>query len=249
MKDEIAELDGANIDTSKWKVDHDSLDFTSYTITMIEEMFASGAVEISPNAAADVLSIGLGAGYINSYLHKSYSRMNITVVEIDRNMLDIALKWFGLELDNRHRVIIEDGVEYVKRTARAGVKFDVIHIDACTMEENVDTNCPIDIFYTEEMVRNFAAMLKPRGVVIMNVLTLSGDDMAAAKKVRLLLNAFFQEQERVKKAFEKAFKKCLGKYAPFSPPNIVMTCAQFQRPPGLKERYQQFRNYSTGGQS
>ncbi|EYC24153.1 hypothetical protein Y032_0014g2354 [Ancylostoma ceylanicum] len=235
MKDEIAELDGANIDTSKWKVDHDSLDFTSYTITMIEEMFASGAVEISPNAAADVLSIGLGAGYINSYLHKSYSRMNITVVEIDRNMLDIALKWFGLELDNRHRVIIEDGVEYVKRTARAGVKFDVIHIDACTMEENVDTNCPIDIFYTEEMVRNFAAMLKPRGVVIMNVLTLSGDDMAAAKKV--------------KKAFEKAFKKCLGKYAPFSPPNIVMTCAQFQRPPGLKERYQQFRNYSTGGQS
>ncbi|VDM75875.1 unnamed protein product, partial [Strongylus vulgaris] len=112
-------LNIANIDSSKWKIDHESLDFTSYTITMIDEMFAYDAVENCAKTNAQVLSLGLGAGYINSYLHKNYPKMNITAVEIDKNMLDLALKWFDLKLDDKHHVVIEDGINYVRRMAEA----------------------------------------------------------------------------------------------------------------------------------
>ncbi|CAJ0599849.1 unnamed protein product [Cylicocyclus nassatus] len=225
-------LEASQLDSREWDPDHDSLDFTSYTTTMIEEMFTYGVVEISRNAAAKVLSIGLGTGYINSYLYKNYRKMNITVVEIDGVMLNISKKWFGLKLDNRQRVVIADGVEYVKRVAGAGKTFDVIHLDACTMDESAPVNCPINIFLAPDVVRSFSALLGPRGILVMNVMTMKSDHIAAAKLV--------------KKAFEKLFKKCIGKYAPFSAPNIVMTCAQFDRPSGLKERYQRWKGYTTG---
>ncbi|KAK6740354.1 hypothetical protein RB195_008675 [Necator americanus] len=228
-------LDKANLDTSKWEVDQSSLDFTSYTITMIEEMFASGTVKIDFNADAQVLMIGIGGGYIDSYLHKVYPKMNVTAVDMDQKMVDVAIKWFGLKMDNRHHVVVENGVEFVENAVSRGAKFDVIHIDACTTEKNVDTNCPVNIFYTEESVRNFATLLNPRGAVIVNVVTIKGDQIGAA--------------EKVKKAFGKAFTECTYEYAPFSPSNIIMTCTQFQRPHGLKERYQKLMNYSTPEQT
>ncbi|CAJ0599838.1 unnamed protein product [Cylicocyclus nassatus] len=227
-------LDVRYIDSRSWEPDHDSLDFTSYTTTMIEQMFVYGAVEISSNARADVLSIGLGTGYINSYLHKNYPRMNITVVEIDPVMLEISKKWFGLVLDNRQRVLIEDGVQFVRRMAaeKRGKVYDVIHLDACTMDESAQVNCPIDIFMTPEIARDFAELLGTTGILVINVMTLKADHIAAAKLV--------------KRAFQKFFYKCDGKYAPFAPPNIVMTCAKTHKPVGLKERYQEWKGYRTG---
>ncbi|KIH55833.1 hypothetical protein ANCDUO_14000, partial [Ancylostoma duodenale] len=81
-------------DTARWKVNKTALDFFSYTTTMIEEMFTSGVVEMSKNTAA---------------------QMNITVVDIEPKTLEITQKWFDLELDDRHRVVIMDGVEFIKR--------------------------------------------------------------------------------------------------------------------------------------
>ncbi|KAK6042388.1 hypothetical protein COOONC_20107 [Cooperia oncophora] len=65
-----------NHDTSKWSVDKSRLVSISYTSSMIEEMFTSGAVQIRKDAEAEVLMIGLGAGVISSYLHHTYPKVN-----------------------------------------------------------------------------------------------------------------------------------------------------------------------------
>ncbi|VDO23750.1 unnamed protein product [Haemonchus placei] len=83
-------------------------------------MFVSGAVRMDRGANSQILSIGLGAGYINSYLHSLYSKMNITVVEIESKMVKIAQKWFNLVLDNLHRVIVMDGIEFLRKAAMEG---------------------------------------------------------------------------------------------------------------------------------
>ncbi|ETN85477.1 hypothetical protein NECAME_06344 [Necator americanus] len=127
-------------------------------------MFASGTVKIDFNADAQVLMIGIGGGYIDSYLHKVYPKMNVTAVDMDQKMVDVAIKWFGLKMDNRHHVVVENGVEFVENAVS-------------------------------------------RGAVIVNVVTIKGDQIGAAEK--------------------------------------IMTCTQFQRPHGLKERYQKLMNYST----
>lgn len=38
-------------------------------------MFLSGAVEMTHDAKADILLIGMGAGYLNSHLHFAYPKV------------------------------------------------------------------------------------------------------------------------------------------------------------------------------
>ncbi|KAE9411913.1 hypothetical protein Angca_006307, partial [Angiostrongylus cantonensis] len=84
--------------------------------------FASGTVEIRRDVVAKVLCVGLGGGYLNSYLHHHFPKMDITIVELDPMMLRIARKWFGLDEDHRQRVIIDDGLNYIKRAAESGIR-------------------------------------------------------------------------------------------------------------------------------
>ncbi|KAK6017456.1 hypothetical protein OSTOST_17025 [Ostertagia ostertagi] len=83
-------------------------------------MFVSGAIEMDREAKSNVLIIGLGAGYLNTYLHSTYPKMNITVLEIEPKMVEIAQKWFDLVLDDLQRVITMDGVEFLKEAAKEG---------------------------------------------------------------------------------------------------------------------------------
>lgn len=46
--------------------------------------------------------------------------MNLTVVELEQSMADIAREHFGLIEDDHHRVIVMDGLEYIKNAARKG---------------------------------------------------------------------------------------------------------------------------------
>ncbi|VDP07654.1 unnamed protein product [Heligmosomoides polygyrus] len=55
------------------------------------------------------------------------SRMNITVVEEDAKMVEVATKWFNLTLDDRHSVDVIDGVEFVERAVKEGNGSDLAH--------------------------------------------------------------------------------------------------------------------------
>ncbi|PIO67040.1 hypothetical protein TELCIR_11225 [Teladorsagia circumcincta] len=88
---------------------------------MYEEFFKSGALDLRHDVTGKVLSIGLGAGYINSFLHHHFPNLNITVIELDPKMLEIAQKWYGFEMDESHRVIIDDGMAFIKKAVENGI--------------------------------------------------------------------------------------------------------------------------------
>ncbi|KHJ90497.1 hypothetical protein OESDEN_09660, partial [Oesophagostomum dentatum] len=150
-------------DTAQWKVNKTRLDFASYTTTMIEEMFTSGAVDMSRETEAQVLSIGLGAGFVNSYLHHNYPKLNITVVDIEPKIVDVCLRWFDLQLDERHRAIVADGVKFIHDAAKEGRKYDAVHIDACTTDLSSELACPIPIFLNPETVAALSKILTKKG--------------------------------------------------------------------------------------
>ncbi|KJH48662.1 hypothetical protein DICVIV_05221 [Dictyocaulus viviparus] len=154
-----------------------------------EEMFTTGAVEVRRDADARVLCIGLGAGY-----------MDITVVELDPVMVQIARKWFGLKEDHRHRVIVEDGLKYMEEATEHGVTFDVIYLDACTTQKHVDltSNCPVGSFLTEDAAMMLSKMTRTRGVLVVNVLSLT-----------LIPDVISNEVWEVKSIYEKFFAECI----------------------------------------
>ncbi|KIH51538.1 hypothetical protein ANCDUO_18376, partial [Ancylostoma duodenale] len=122
------------------------------------ELFLSGAAEMNRYKPAKVLVLGLGGGYLNTYLHHNYPKMDITVIELEPQMLEISRKWFGLTLDERQRVIIKDGVHFVENAVAEGHKYDAILVDACVSDISQWLICPCETFVKPQMVENFAKL-------------------------------------------------------------------------------------------
>ncbi|KAK6741699.1 hypothetical protein RB195_009520 [Necator americanus] len=224
-------LTASIMDTTKWEVDSGAITFESYVTTMIEEIFISGAAQMSPYNSAHILMLGLGGGYINSYLHHKFPNMDITVVELDPQMLEISKKWFGLKLDQRQRVFLMDGVHFVRNAVTEGRKYDAILVDACTSDTNAWIICPANDFVVPEVVKKFAELLTDKGSLIVNVLSIRH------KKVIGTM---------VQNIFNQAFKYCILKQA-HSRSNLVITCAQHPLPKGLESKYEKFAGYGKYG--
>ncbi|WKX97034.1 hypothetical protein Q1695_013017 [Nippostrongylus brasiliensis] len=193
-------------------------------------MFTSGAVEMSRDAEAQVLFVGMGAGFMNTYTHHMYPKINITAVEIEPKMLEIATKWFGLEQDERHRVIIEDGVKFLRRAVENGHKYDAIQVDVCNLDPEFDILCPIEKFLKAEVIDHLSKLINEKGVVIVNTYS---KEPAKNKEVE------------VKHAYMRSFRHCFTYLSPFSAHsrNMIMACSNKERPDGLRGKYVKFANY------
>ena len=106
------------------------------------------------------LFIGLGMGAVPSFFRTVQPDSEMDVVEIEPAVRDVAKEFFGLIEDDRLRVHIMDGREYVKTTRR---KYDVVFLDAYQ-----DVFIPPHLT-TLEFMREVRAILKPGGVVVSNL--------------------------------------------------------------------------------
>ncbi|VDK64900.1 unnamed protein product [Cylicostephanus goldi] len=67
--------------------------------------------------------------------------------------------------DDHHKVVVADGVAYVAGKARAGALYDAILIDACRSEHPGDINCPLEVFYSNQVLNDAAKLLTPGGML------------------------------------------------------------------------------------
>jgi spermidine synthase len=112
--------------------------------------------------ARRVLIIGGGDGGIlrECLKHKAIER--VTMVEIDRAVVDMCLKYIpaipgrAFE-DKRTNLVITDGAKFVAET---GDRFDVIIVDS------TDPIGPGEVLFTEEFYRNCRRCLSKNGIVV-----------------------------------------------------------------------------------
>ncbi len=118
--------------------------------------------------ARRVLVVGLGGGVLPKRMHRDYSQMQIDVVELDPVIVQVARDFFALPEDERLRVIVGDGREYLRSTSEA---YDIIIVDAF-----FETRVPFALV-TREFFEILKARLQPRGVVAFNLVgALEGAD-------------------------------------------------------------------------
>jgi len=113
-----------------------------------------------PLSVSKVLIIGLGGGRTASYIHQSMQDVNVTAVELDQAVFDMAQKHFDFKQDDRLKVVIDDGRRYLMKTKE---KYDVIIIDAY--------RGPFVPFHllTKEFFELAASRLNKGGVVAQNI--------------------------------------------------------------------------------
>ncbi|KAK6740041.1 hypothetical protein RB195_008483 [Necator americanus] len=167
------------IDTSQWKIDHSYIRRNSYYHSMIESIFQSKSIKMSRDTYAKVLSIGLGGGTLDGFLHHVFPLMDITVVDISPQIVNMARKWFGLKEDDHHRVEIADGVKFLAEKAKMGWIYDVILLDACLTEQTQGILCPVESFLEDTVIANIAQSVHKEGIFVSNALsmTMSRDDL------------------------------------------------------------------------
>jgi spermidine synthase len=120
------------------------------------------ALAASPTRA---LIVGLGGGVLpRSFLH-DYPGMAVDVVEIDPEVVRLCEEFFGLPGDERLRVFVEGGREYLERSREC---YDIIVIDAFFVHPTAGYATPFE-FVTEEFFRAVSDRLSPHGILAFNV--------------------------------------------------------------------------------
>ena len=74
-----------------------------------------------------VLHIGLGGGSIVKRMWRDFPELQMDIVEIDKEVVDVAQRFFALPTDPRIDVHVDDGRQYLIRN---DARFDLIVIDA-----------------------------------------------------------------------------------------------------------------------
>ena len=107
-----------------------------------------------------VLEIGLGGGRTVSYLSASLPNVAILAVELDKDVVDLAKKYFGFKETARLRTVVSDGRTFLMRD---NDRWDLILIDAY--------RGPFVPFHllTKEFYTLVKSRLAPGGVVVQNI--------------------------------------------------------------------------------
>jgi len=116
------------------------------------------ALAAKPDAAR-TLVIGLGGATVVKRMWRDYPDMRIDAVELDPDVVDVAYRFFALPEDERIRVFVDDGRNFVDTCT---VTYDIVLVDAFD-EDQVPR--PLT---TDEFMRGLRDRLAPDGVVAYN---------------------------------------------------------------------------------
>jgi spermidine synthase len=121
--------------------------------------FMTMGIAYPPNLER-IAEIGLGGGRTVSYLSASLPDTGILAIELDKDVVDLAKKYFKFQETARLRTVVSDGRAFLLKDSE---KWDVVLIDAY--------RGPFVPFHllTQEFYRLVKARLNPGGVVVQNI--------------------------------------------------------------------------------
>ena len=112
----------------------------------------------------DVLIIGLGGGSLARHLLYHFPECRLRAVEYRASVVKIARSHFGLPLDSRLKVVVDDGGRYVWQQAQTSAEqFSLILVDAFDVEGLAQSIASIAFFDACKM------LLKQDGILVINL--------------------------------------------------------------------------------
>lgn len=145
----------------------------------------------------NILLIGLGSGKIvNDYEFLFDDLKSIDVVDLEENIVDIAIRFFNFKPSEKFNFILQDGITYLRNNKK---KYDLIVVDVAN-NDGIDTR-----FLSEEYFSFVKKSLKKKGIFVSN--------MCASPDFDNLKNIFIKEFIPVYKSFFKYNHIFKGNYS------------------------------------
>ncbi|KAB8140651.1 spermidine synthase [Chloroflexia bacterium SDU3-3] len=113
-------------------------------------------------APARIGLLGLAGGRLSLVLYHHLPQATIDNIEIDARVGPLAERFFGLQFDQRQRLVVSDARSYLERTEQ---RYDILVMDAFR-----DASDDLDHLATREFYRICKGCLRPEGVIAVNTL-------------------------------------------------------------------------------
>lgn len=132
----------------------------NYSYGSLQRVLDIGLSHTAADRSAAVLVLGLGGGSVLSLLRNKFQYYgNITAVEIDPAIIEIAKEEFDIERFEPLDILCEDALDYVQKTSG---RFGLIIIDIF-----IHLTVPPE-FYSTEFWNHISSLLQKDGKVIFN---------------------------------------------------------------------------------
>lgn len=133
----------------------------NYSYGSLQKILAFGLTKIDLKPVKNLLLLGMGGGSVIQSLREGFEYGgNITAIEIDPTVIQIAKEEFGITESNNQRIIQADAFQYVKN---CNDSFQLIIIDLF-----IDTEVPA-VFHEKEFCQNIAQRIDDSGFLIFNI--------------------------------------------------------------------------------
>ena len=117
-----------------------------------------------PTFDDDALIVGLGGGSLTKHLLQHFSDCRLKAVEYRKSVVKVARSYFGLPLDPRLKIIVDDGGDYIRQRAETYREhYSLLLIDAFDHEGMAASIC------SEAFFDACKAMLKKDGILVINL--------------------------------------------------------------------------------
>lgn len=113
----------------------------NYSYGTLQKILDFGLQKINITTVNSILVLGLGGGSVIDTLYNKYQYSNkITAVELDKVMIDVAAKEFGITATDKLTIVNGDALKFI---AESNKKFDLIIIDLF-----IDVEVPESVYST-----------------------------------------------------------------------------------------------------
>ncbi|MBE9185779.1 fused MFS/spermidine synthase [Microcoleus sp. LEGE 07076] len=130
------------------------------------------------NSPKRIYIIGFGGGSIPKYFHHYFPDATVECTDIDPTVVEVAQKFFGIQFDDKLKVAIQDGREYLAEQ-NAIVKNDIIIVDAGFGSGYMPYK-----FVTQEFYQLCKTRLSSAGAVVVNLFHKQMFNAAAVKTIQ-----------------------------------------------------------------
>src|SRR5690606_37409791 len=132
----------------------------NYSYGSLEKVLDKGLSYCHAERSSRVLVLGLGGGSVLDLLRKKYKYSGeITAVEIDPAVIEIAKSQFNIERHTPLEIVCANAYDFVKSSR---LKYGLVVIDLF-----IDVSVPLR-FFSSEFLENIFAVLEPIGEVLFN---------------------------------------------------------------------------------
>ncbi|XP_055638617.1 eEF1A lysine and N-terminal methyltransferase homolog isoform X2 [Toxorhynchites rutilus septentrionalis] len=158
------------------------------------------ATELGPHDDnKSVMVVGLGGGGLCTFIHKCLRNTKLVAVEIDPEMLTVATKYFGLTLDDRLKVEIRDGIDFLKDSAERDRCFRAILFDVDSKDPTLGMSCPPQAFIERDVLCNARKLVGDDGIFVLNLVcrdeTLRGKVVEGLRQVFKYVMSYKLEED------------------------------------------------------